>query len=189
MLIFIDESGIHKQDGQSTTALVYIKVENAGKVNEAILRAEKRLGIEHFHWNKQMWKIRQAFLEEILAEEFEVKLFIFQNPFTEEKMEIALRHLIVEDFIRTVVLDGQKPRRFVLRLKQILRQQKVRVKNIRMGNDKAFPGLRLADLFAGLVRSYANNSDNEDARKLYKTARIKITIQLMDGQVPGSLFL
>lgn len=28
MFVFIDESGIHKQDGQSTTALVYVKVEN-----------------------------------------------------------------------------------------------------------------------------------------------------------------
>ncbi len=58
-----------------------------------------------------------------------------------------------------------------------------------MGNDQSFPGLRLADLFAGLARSYVDNPDNPRITGLYKLAKIKITIQLMDGRVPASLFL
>ena len=87
MLVFIDESGIHKQDGQSTTALVYVKVEHAEILDTAILRAEKDLKIEPFHWRDQGWKVRLAFLEDMVKEEFEVKIFIFRNPFTIEKFE------------------------------------------------------------------------------------------------------
>lgn len=100
MYIFIDESGIHKQDGKSTTALVYVKVEHFEEIDKAILRSEKSLN-----------------------------------------------------------------------------------------NDRAFPCLRLSDLFAGLTRAYVTNPDRQEAKKLYCLARNKITIQLMDGQVPGKLFL
>ena len=44
-----------------------------------------------------------------------------------------------------------------------------------MANDKAFPGLRIADAFAGLIRCYTNDMDNEKAKELYKLAKIKIT--------------
>lgn len=189
MLIFIDESGIHKKDGHSTTSLVYVKVEHVEKLNSAILQLEKNLKIEPFHWSEEGWKGRQSFLEGIIKEDFEVKIFVFQNPFTEEKMEFALKHLIAEKYIKTIIIDGKKTRQYALRLKKALRERKVVVKHIRMGNDTSFPGLRLADLFAGLVRSYVDNRDNPKVIGLYKLAKTKITIQLMDGQVPASLFL
>jgi hypothetical protein len=187
--VFIDESGIHKQDGHSTTALVYVKVEHVEKVNSIVLKTESELKIEPFHWNKQMWKLRKAFLERLLKEDFEVKIFIFTNPFTDQKFETALKHLLVQRYIRTIIIDGRKPRSYVLRLKKVLRESKIHVKNIRMGNDKSYPCLRLADLFAGLTRAYAEHPDGEEEKNLYKMAKNKITIQLMDGQVPGSLFL
>ena len=188
MLIFIDESGIHKQEGQSTTALVYVRVENVESLNRLILKTEKDLKIEYFHWSKQIWKIRQVFLQTVIREDFEVKIFVFRNPFTEEKMEKALTHLLVEKHIKNVILDGKKSRGYTLRLKKVLRESGIPVKKVRMGNDRAFPCLRLADLFAGLVRAYAEHPENQQAIKLYKMAKIKITIQLMDGQVPASLF-
>ena len=188
MQVFIDESGVHKQDGQSTTALVYVKVEHTDKLNQVVLRAEKDLKIEPFHWSKQIWKIRQAFLEKIVKENFEVKIFLFRNPFTEEKLESAWRHLLVEKNIRNIIIDGKKTRQYTLHVKQALREAGIPIKKIRMGNDRAFPCLRLADLFAGASRTYADNPENQDAKKLYDTAKIKITIQLMDGQVPASLF-
>jgi len=114
--VFIDESGIHKQDGQSTTALVYVESGNIEGLNKVILKAEKSLGIESFHWSKQIWKIRQAFLEAMVKEKFEVKIFVLQNPITEK-------------------------------------------------------------------------SKDDRVEKIYNLAKTKITIQLVDGQVPGSLFL
>ena len=182
MLIFIDESGIHKQGGQSTTALVYVKVEHIDSLNAAILLIEKALKIEPFHWSKQVWKIREAFLRAVMKEEFEVKIFVFQNPFTQDKFERALKHLLIEKRITNIVIDGEKPQRNVLRLKKVLRDSGISVKKIRMGNDRAFPCLRLADFFAGLTRAFFQDQNNEKAKILYRKAEIKITTQLMGGQ-------
>lgn len=185
MLIFIDESGIHKQDGHSVTALVYVKVKDADSVNNAVLKAEKELKIEPFHWSKQSWKIRISFLEMILKENFEVKVFAFTNPFTEEKMEQAIRHLIVEKYIKNIIIDGKKTRHYVWRLKKVFRLWEIHVKNIRAGNDKSYPGLRLADLFAGLFRAYVEHSEEPEAKKLYTLAKNKITIQLIGWSGAG----
>ena len=114
MLVFIDESGVHKQDGQSTTALVYVKVEHAESLNRAILKAEKDLKIEPFHWSKQIWKIRQAFLQAVLKEDFEVKIFVFRNPFTQAKLENALKHLVVEKQIRNIIISSNKSNQWTL---------------------------------------------------------------------------
>lgn len=38
MVIFIDESGTHKQSGHATNAVVCIKIENLEKVEEKILK-------------------------------------------------------------------------------------------------------------------------------------------------------
>ncbi len=188
MYIFIDESGIHKQDGKSTSAFVYVGVEHLDKMDRAVLLAEKNLKIEMFHWSKQIWKIRQAFLEMLMKEDFEVKIFVFQNPFTREKMQHALQHLLVEKHIKKVIIDGKKSRQYIMYLKKVLRQAGIPVKKIRMGNDLAFPCLRVADLFAGVTRSYVENQDGQEVKNLYKIAKNKITTQLMDGQVPASLF-
>lgn len=188
-IIFVDESGVHKQDGHSTTALISINIEDVGKVDTAVLEAENKLKIKPFHWAEQGWKVRRAFLEEVRMEEYEVKIFVFTNPFTEEKFERALRHLIVEKFIKTIVIDGKKSRSYALRLKKVLRQSGIHVKNIRTGNDRSYPALRVADLFAGLVRAYADSPDDDKIKKLYDIISNKITIRLTDGQVPGSLFL
>jgi hypothetical protein len=185
MYIFIDESGIHKQDGESTTALVYVKVGDKENMDKAILAVERDLKIEPFHWKKQTWKIRKVFLTKLLKENFEVKIFLLKNPFTQEKQENALKHMLIERHIRNIIIDGKKPQRYVLRLKKILRDFGVSVKKIRMGNDQSFPGLRLADLFAGLTRAYFQNFDNQEAKILYNMAKIKITTQLMGGQTAG----
>jgi hypothetical protein len=181
MLIFIDESGIHKQDGKSTTALVYVEVRYEEKLNKVILGLEKDLKIQPFHWSKQIWKIRNAFLEKLLVEDFEVKIFVFSNPFTEEKLENAWRHLLVDQHITKITIDGLKHKRNVLRLKKVLRDSGITVKKIRMGNDKSFPCLRVADLFAGLTRAYINDPENKEAKKLYNLAKIKIAT-LAGGQ-------
>ncbi len=181
MLVFIDESGIHKQDGQSATALVYVGVEYVDNLDKAVLSAEVRLKIQPFHWKEHGWKVKRAFLECVIKEEFEVKIFVFKNPFTEDKLERAWRHLFVDKKITKIIIDGDKPDRYIHRLKKFLRDYGISVKKIRMGNDKSFPCLRLADLFAGLTKAYINDPKNEEAKKLYNLARIKIATQ-MGGQ-------
>ena len=188
LAVFVDESGIHRQDGQSTTALVYIQIEHVDILDKVILEIEKTLHIESFHWSKHIWKIRQEFLEAVIKEDFEVKVFILHNPIVAGKLEKAWRHLLVEKRIHTIIIDGKKSRRYAQNLKSVLRESGISIKRIRTGNDRSFPGLRLADLFAGLTRAYVEDPKNEKAKQLYEIAKNKITIQLMDGQVPASLF-
>lgn len=178
MLVFIDESGIHKQDGQSTTAVVYVKVVNVEGLDRAVLKIEAALKIKPFHWRGQSWEIRQNFLGALIKEDFEVKIFLFSNPFTDQKLENAWKHLLVEKNIENIIIDGKKPRHYTQELKKILRQGGIAVRKIRMGNDKSFPCLRIADLFAGITRSYAESPEKQKVKNLYDLARIKITIHL-----------
>ena len=41
MIVFIDESGTHKQDGHSTTAVVYIEVDYDQEFNERLEKSKK----------------------------------------------------------------------------------------------------------------------------------------------------
>ena len=181
MFIFIDESGIHAGD-KSSVALVYVTVENIEKLNQTVCDLEQSLTIKYFHWSKYNWKIRHKFLLGLLKENFSVKAMLVRNPFSEDKFEAAIRELLVEKKIKNVIIDGKKPIRYILRLKKILRENHISAEKIRMGNDKSFPGLRVADAFAGLIRR-ADEKDHR-AKELYGLVKIKITT-LAGGPVSG----
>jgi len=55
MVVFIDESGTHKQSGHSTQTVVYIQIPDLENVEQKILIAEKELKIESFHWGEERW--------------------------------------------------------------------------------------------------------------------------------------
>ena len=182
MYIFIDESGVHAGD-QSTVALVYVMVEDIEKLDKAVCDLEKELRIEYFHWSKYNWKIRREFIQGLSRQLFTVKAAILHNPFSEDKFEGAIRELLTEKKVKNVIIDGKKPIRYVLKLKKVLREHHVSAARIRMGNDKSYPGLRVADAFAGLVRR-VNEKDNANAKELYELVKIKITT-LAGGPVSG----
>ena len=69
-------------------------------------------------------------METVIREDFEVKIFVFRNPFTKEKMEKALTHLLVEKHIKNVILDGKKSCGYTLRLKKVLRESGIPVKKV-----------------------------------------------------------
>ena len=182
MLVFIDESGVHKRDGQSSVALVYVVVKDLENIEKAILETEKTLRITNFHWTRHIWKIRFNFIETLLKENFTVKAAIIENPFSGNSFERVIESLLTERKIKKIVIDGKKPRWYALRLKKVLRDRGISVKKIRTCDDKSFPCLRLADAYAGLVRAYWNDKNNKDAKKLYELAGKKITTQLVGGQ-------
>jgi len=185
MLVFIDESGIHKKDGKSSVVLVYVVMDNVENIERTILKTEKSLRITSFHWTRHIWKIRFDFIKALVKENFLVKTAIIDNPFSKVIFEEALKSLLTERKVKKIIMDGKKPRWYVLRLKKILRDRGISVKKIRTGDDKAFPCLRLADAYAGLIRAYWDNKNNEKAKELYKLASKKITTQLVGGQVTG----
>ena len=181
--IFIDESGVHRKDGQSTVVLVYIVTEDMENIEKAIIKTEQSLRITSFHWPRHIWKVRLKFVKALIKENFTVKAAIIENPFKGDSFEKAITDLLVEKKIGRMIVDGRKPKWYGLRLKKVLRDKGVSVKKIRTGDDKAFPCLRLADAFAGLIRAYWDDTENEKAGELYKLASKKITTQLVSGQI------
>jgi len=169
MVIFIDESGTHKQSDHSTQAVVYIQISDLENVEQKILIAEKELKIESFHWGEERWKIRNKFLSKIIDLKFTVKVAIFENPTHPGKMlELIFNHLITEKDIKNVFIDGEKPRWYENRLKKVLRDKGISVKKLRTVRSKSSPGIQLADCLAGLVRRYYDNPEEPDPRRWFK---------------------
>ncbi len=185
MLIFIDESGIHKKEKHSTVAFVYVCLKDIEDIEKAILKAEKILRITSFHWTRHIWKIRFNFIKILIKENFTVKASIIKNPFGKNSFEKIIENLLIERKVKKIIIDGKKPKWYSLRLKKVLRDREISVKKIRTGNDKSFPCLRLADAYAGLIRAYWDDKNNKKAEELYKLASKKITTQLVGGQVIG----
>lgn len=167
MVVFIDESGTHKQSGHASNAVVYIKIENLEKVEGQITDILKELDLETFHWADHGWKVRNKFLKRIIKLDFTCKVGIFKNPVkTDEMTEIVFEHLITEKNIRNVFIDGKQPRWYERRLKKVLRDKGISVRKLRtVRNEVSHPGIQLADTLAGLVRYHFDNPNAADAKK------------------------
>jgi hypothetical protein len=187
MLIFIDESGTHKNSGISIISFVYLLLKNDNSVERQIIAIEKRCGIKYFHWSnfgsKRGWSKRTKFLKEVSELDFSFKLSIADNPIKfKQFFENSFQHLIIENKIRKIVIDGRKPKWYGQRLKKTLRDKNISVKKIRMADDESSPGLRLADAVAGLYRSHSENPTIK-TMQLTEIFNKKITAQLVDGQI------
>lgn len=183
-VIFIDESGIHKQVDHSTIVLVYILVKDVEKLENRIIKIEKELKINLFHWTKHGWKIRNKFFNRIKKLTFTLKVAVLRNPIKlDQALENVFSHLIIEKKIKKIIIDGEKPKRYLWRLKKILRDKGISVKKIKTTRDDSSAGIRLADALAGLIRSYYDRPDGQ-AKKVYPLIQDKIiTTQHVGGQV------
>lgn len=186
MLIFIDESGIHKKEKHSVIVLVYVCVEDIKNLENDIEKIEKDLGIVNFHWSdfgsKHGWKIRKEFLRKASRLNFTFKIAVVKNPiYFPSVFEYCLEYLIIEKKIKKIIIDGKKPEWYEKRLKKTLRDKGISVKKIRTLNDESSAGLRLVDALAGLIRSHYDKP-TETVENLYKLFENKITAQLVGGQ-------
>ena len=182
MVVFIDESGTHKHDGHSTTAVVYVEVIYSDEFNKKIVKIEENLRLNSFHWSEERWDVRNKFLTEISKLDFQAKVAIFKNPVKPEKMmEVVFQHLITEGNIRNIYLDGKKPKWYELALKKALRDRGVSVRKLRTVNDKSQPGVQVADCLAGLVRRHYDNQSEKNPKKWFDKLRKdkKLTMQLL----------
>ncbi len=169
MVIFIDESGTHKQSGHASNAIVYIRIENLVDVEEKIKSILAKLELETFHWADHGWKVRNRFLKEIINLDFTFKVGIFKNPVkTNEMTEAVLESLITEKNIKNVFIDGKQPQWYERKLKKVLRNKGIPIKKLRTARSKSHPGLQLADTIAGLTRYHFDNPEAEDAKKWVK---------------------
>ena len=169
MVIFIDESGTHKQSDHASNALVYVEVKNLETFENKMLKLLNKLDLKTFHWADHGWKVRNKFLEQVNDLSFTFKIGIFKNPVkTHEMTETVFQHLITEGKITSIYIDGKKPKWYERRLKKVLRDKRISVKKLRTVRKGSAPiGLQLADALAGLVRYYFDNPDRKDAKKWF----------------------
>lgn len=168
MIVFIDESGIHSQDGHSTTAVVYVEVPNVEKFEKGIFKIEKDLKITSFHWADERWLMREKFISRVSTLDFKVKVALFKNPVDPEKMiEAVFKQLLSESNIRKVLIDGKKPKWYEQMLKKVLRDRGIGTKKLKtVRKEDSEPGIQLADALAGLVRYSYDKPREENAQKL-----------------------
>lgn len=182
MVIFIDESGTHKQSGLAANAIVYIKIENLGEVEQNLKEILKELRLDFFHWADHGWKVRKRFLKKIIKLDFTFKIGIFANPVkTDEMTEMVFKELITEKDIKNIFIDGKQPKWYERRLKKVLRDRGISVKKLKtVRNEVSHPGIQLADSLAGLFRYHFENPKAEDAKKW--VGRFKKTKKLLSQQ-------
>ena len=180
MLVFIDESGIHKKIQHSTFVLAYIESEHYQVLEEKIQAIEKKLKIDHFHWAKTVWKVKEKFMDQVLKLDFQAKIAVVKNPVNPAKeLERILVHMIVERNIRNIYIDGKKPKWYERKLKKILRDKGISVRKLKTVKESQYAGIRLADMVAGLSRSYFDKKNLEKIDKYYRRLKKK-TIVLIE---------
>ena len=166
MVIFIDESGIHKQSGHASFAVVYVEVENSELLNKKLIEINSSLNIQSFHWAEQRWTVRKRYLKRISNLDFVFKIAIFDNPVD---MDVAFdkifEHLITDDNIKSVLIDGKKPKWYERKLKKELRDHGVTVKKLKtIRNEISEPGIQLADALAGFALYCFENPSDKNYR-------------------------
>lgn len=182
MVIFIDESGIHKQTGHSTTAVVYVEVTNLEKFESKLKEIEKDLRISFFHWAEERWLMKNKFLNRVFDLDFTVKVAVFENPVKPaEMLEVVFRHLIIEESINNIFIDGEKPKWYEHKLKKVLRDKGIAIKKLKTARSRSEVGIQLADALASLVRYYHDNPEENDAKKwFYKLKKEKkLSLELL----------
>lgn len=177
MYIFIDESGIHKKIDHSSFSLVYIEVDNFQLIEEKICAIESKLKIEKFHWSEVAWKFKEKFIQEALKLDFKVKIAIVKNPVHPAKeLERILSHMAIERNISCIFIDGKKPKWYELKIKKILRDKGVSARKVKMVKDDQIACVRLADMVAGLSRSYFDRKNEKKLCGYYKKLEKKLVI-------------
>ena len=173
MYIFIDESGIQNQVGNSTVAVVYVEIKNLDKFNDDFKKILQDLKITNFHWTEERWIVREKFINKIINLDFRVKIGIFKNPVHPDRMiESVFDQLIIELNIYKINIDAKKPKWYENKLKKILRVKGISIKKLKsIRKDENNYGIQLADCLAGLYRYHYDNPINVDVKSWIKKVR------------------
>lgn len=177
MYIFIDESGIHKNIDHSVYVLAYVETENYLLLNDEIISIQNELKIKEFHWAETVWNVKERFLNKILKLDFKVKIAVLNNPINSNiDLERILYHLLIENNIDCVYIDGKKPKWYEKKIKNILRSKNFSVHKLKTVKSSQYPCIQLADMVAGLTRSFYDQKNLNKLGKYYKRLEKKIII-------------
>lgn len=177
MYIFIDESGIHKNVDHSVYVLVLIEVKDYALFDNSVIFLEKEFNIKGFHWSNSAWPIKEKFINKALKLDFKIKVAVLDNPINpNDALEKVLSDLLIESDIDYVYIDGKKPKWYGKKIKNILRSKNFSVRKLKTVNSSQYPGIRIADMSAGLIRSFYDSKNLNRIEKYYRRLEKKIII-------------
>lgn len=129
--------------------------------------------------------MKNKFLSRIFDLDFIVKVAVFENPVKPDSMlEIVFQHLITEKTIKSIYIDGEKPKWYEHKLKKVLRDKGIGLKKLRTVRSKSEVGIQLADALASLIRYYHDNPQEKDAKKWFNKLKKekKLAFELLVNQ-------
>jgi len=159
--------------------LVYVAVSDYAILERQVVALENKLRLKTFHWAETGWKIKRKFMDEALAFDFKIKVAVINNPIKPDKILLhIMEHLIIERNIKQVVIDGKKPKWYGRVIKKALRDKGVSVRKLRLLPDVQSPGIRIADMAAGMIRSYADQKNRQKLTPYFERLKKKIIIKV-----------
>lgn len=93
-----------------------------------------------------------------------------------KELERILSHMAIERNISCIFIDGKKPKWYELKIKKILRDKGVSARKVKMVKDDQIACVRLADMVAGLSRSYFDRKNEKKLCGYYKKLEKKLVI-------------
>ena len=176
-IVYIDESNIMAKTGHSVYVGIYIHLLYKDEVSEKIKYIEKDLKISYLHWVDMPWKLRIKFAQKIKHLGFISKIVIYKNPIIEGTTleDFLLKIIQTEDCIFKIIIDGSKGKKYLNKLKRVLKDNGVKFYKINFADDKREPVVRMADFMAGMYRSFLDNKSKENIY-IYELLKHKIKI-------------
>ncbi len=168
MNVFLDESGIHLKTGHSVFALIYISPSNTYPIYQAMSAIEASVGPSSLHWSGMAWPVRAKVFMRIKHLPFNYQIAAINNPIRYDQSIVrqVLGKLLADkdDEIGSIFIDGRKSNQYEAQLKKSLRDFKISTRKLRTVNDRAYAGVQLADLVAGVYRHQLDKPSAESAR-------------------------
>jgi hypothetical protein len=156
MYVFLDESGIHLKTGHSVFALVYIQPRDLPTIERAMNKLQANINTSSFHWKAMAWPVRNKAFTGIARLPFHFQIAVINNPAgnIDDVTAAVLGQLLVskDQDIAAICIDGRKSHAYEARLKKSLRDSGIKSIKLKTVDDRAFPGVQLADLIAGVYR-------------------------------------
>lgn len=176
-ITYIDESNILSQKGNSVYIILYIIYSNKDTIGQGIKDIEKKLKISYLHWVDMPWKLRINFAKRIKNLNFTCTMIVYKNPIIQDKTleNFLITVLKNEKDVFKIVIDGRKTKKYVNKLKIVLKDSGLKFNKIKFIDDKTEPLIRLADFMAGMYRSYID-CQNDKNTYIYNLLKHKIKI-------------
>jgi hypothetical protein len=158
MYVFIDESGTNKPSGQCVFVAVLIEAHKLADVSDMIEVAEGLSKTNIFHWRGKPPAVREEFITLLSRIDFVARYVVLNSPL--KNYNDVLKDLLISSCLginmTKIIVDGRKSKSYERHLKMVLRSNGVSTKKLKTAADEAYPGIRVADALAGLIRTHSN---------------------------------